>query len=146
MRPRPASLFAACVLVSLGWLGVEPLLAPALPRGAQEAATQTTPAAPTVIKAEANLVLVDVITTDKKGNYIQDLEVKDFHVFEDDDEQPITSFSRAADVKTAGPEQRRYLVLFFDNSTMAPSDQLRARQAASQFVAQTAPTARLIAV
>ena len=45
-----------------------------------------------VFKAETRLVLVDTIVTDKKGNYITDLTVKDFKVWEDNKEQPIKSF------------------------------------------------------
>ena len=48
------------------------------------------------IKVETRLVLVDTIVTDKKGNYITDLQQKDFKVLEDDKEQPVKSFSRLA--------------------------------------------------
>ena len=82
-----------------------------------------------VIKAETNLVLVDVIATDKKGNYITDLEKKEFHVFEDDAEQPISSFSRESDIQPNAPDRQRYMVLFFDDSTMDPALQIQARQA-----------------
>ena len=69
-------------------------------------------------KAETRLVLVDTVVTDKKGNYITDLQQKDFKVWEDDKEQPVNSFSSETTVAPAGKEQPRYLVLFFDNSTM----------------------------
>lgn len=45
------------------------------------------------LKAEARLVLVDTVVTDKKGNYIHDLAQKDFRVWEDNKEQTIKSFS-----------------------------------------------------
>jgi VWFA-related protein len=134
-------LFAA-----LGGLGLEPASAPGAPGGAQNPSPQAIPGAPVVIKTEANLVLVDAVVTDKKGNYIKDLEQKDFHVFEDDAEQRITSFSRAADIQPAAPEQQRYMVLFFDDSTMAPGDQSRAREAAAKYVEGTALPNRLMAV
>ena len=38
-------------------------------------------------------MLVDTVVTDKKGNYVRDLTVKDFKVWEDNKEQPIKNFS-----------------------------------------------------
>ena len=99
-----------------------------------------------MIKAETNLVLVDVIATDKKGNYIKDLEKKDFHVYEDDAEQTISSFSHEADIQPNGPAHQRYMVLFFDDSTMNPGLQIRAREEAGKFVESTASPNRLMAV
>src|ERR1700692_27800 len=46
-----------------------------------------------VIRAETRLVLVDTVVTDKKGNPVRDLAQKDFKVWEDGKEQPVTSFS-----------------------------------------------------
>ncbi len=82
-----------------------------------------------VIKTESNLVLVDVIATDKKGNYIKDLQKKDFHVFEDDAEQTIASFSHETDTEPNAPGHQHYMVLFFDDSTMDPALQAHARAA-----------------
>ncbi|MBZ5516571.1 MAG: VWA domain-containing protein, partial [Acidobacteriia bacterium] len=102
---------------------------------------------PTVLRGEANLVLVDVVAMDKKQKYVRDLAAKEFHVFEDGKEQPITSFTRTSDAQSPqAPAQPRYMVLFFDNSTMDPSEQQRARQAAGQFVAKSASPDRLMAV
>ena len=61
---------------------------------AQQAAT---PADQTVIRTETRVVLVDAVVTDKKGNYVRDLTAKDFRVWEDNKEQPVTSFSFEAD-------------------------------------------------
>ena len=80
-----------------------------------------------IIKTESSLVVVDVVATDKKGNYIQDLQKTDFHVFEDDAEQPITAFSHETEIQPNGPAHPRYMVLFFDDSTMDPSLQVQAR-------------------
>ena len=89
-----------------------------------------------VIKKESRLVLVDAVVTDKKGNYIRDLKQDEFKVYEDDKEQQVSSFSFGSD--TGGPEsnntQKRYLVLFFDNSSMALPDQMSARTAAAKFI------------
>jgi len=99
-----------------------------------------------VIKAETRLVLVDAVVTDKKGEYIRDLEAKDFRVWEDNKEQSITSFSFEADPKSPNNAQKRYLVLFFDNSTMDPGDQVRAREAAAKFIDANAGPNRLMAI
>jgi VWFA-related protein len=134
-------------LLAFGWLGQSAAQAPAAAGGGQQAAAQAQATAPGVIRAEVNVVLVDVVATDKKGNYISDLQQNEFRVFEDDKEQPISSFSRATEAEAAqGPVQPRYVVLFFDNSTMNPVDQARARQAAAQFVEKTASRDRLMAV
>src|SRR6266704_1777469 len=77
-----------------------------------------------VIKKESKLVLVDSVVTDKKGNYIRDLAQNDFKVFEDNKEQPVSTFSTGADAATQASGQRHYLILFFDNSTMAAPDQI----------------------
>lgn len=147
MRLRRLSVLLMFLTLAIGGLGLSPAQAPADPGGAQQPGGQTPTAAPGTIKAEANLVLVDAVVTDKKGNYIRDLEAQDFKLFEDDQEQPIASFSRASDATApSGPGQRRYIVLFFDNSTMAAADQIRARQAAAQFIEKSASNDRLMAV
>jgi len=56
--------------------------------------------ADTVIHTTSNLVLVDVVVTDK-GKAIHNLERSQFHVFEDGHEQTITSFDEHDD--TAAP-------------------------------------------
>jgi VWFA-related protein len=132
--------------IALGWLGLDSATAPAAAGGGQNPSPQAVATAPGMIKAETNLVLVDAIVTDKKGNYIKDLEQKQFHVFEDDVEQKTISFSRGADIQPNAPQQQRYMVLFFDNSTMDPGDQTRARQAAAKFVEGTASPNRMMAV
>src|SRR5581483_880707 len=91
----------------------------------------------TVIRTEAREVPVDVVVMDKKNNYVHDLEKKDFKVYEDDKAQSITSFSFEANPASSA-DQKRYLVLFFDNSTMAFGDQARARDAAAKFIDKNA--------
>jgi VWFA-related protein len=87
-----------------------------------------------VLRTETKLVLVDTVVTDKKGNYIHDLESKDFKVWEDNKEQEIKSFSFEAGTANPNNPQKHYLVLFFDNSTMDFGAQGRARQAAAKFI------------
>jgi VWFA-related protein len=99
-----------------------------------------------VIRTETRLVLVDTVVTDKKGAYIHDLALKDFRVWEDNKEQSIKNFSFEADPASPSGSQKRYLVLFFDNSTMNPGDQIRARQAAARFIDNNAGPNRLMAI
>ena len=99
-----------------------------------------------VIRTETRLVLVDTVVVDKKGTYLHDLTAKDFHVWEDNKEQSIKSFSFEADPKAPSNSQTRYLVLFFDNSTMEPGDQIRARDAAAKFIDTNAGPNRLMAI
>lgn len=108
----------------------------------------------TVIRSETRLVLVDAVVTDKKGAYVRDLSKKDFKVFEDNKEQQVKSFSFEADPNSPTASQPRYLVLFFDNSTMSPQAgsgmgvgfQMQARQAAMKFIDSNAAPNHLMAV
>ncbi|MFZ0802459.1 MAG: VWA domain-containing protein, partial [Terriglobales bacterium] len=128
---------AGCCFLGLSaWVG----LAQAQQPNADAAANVPT------IKAESRVVLVDTVVTDKQGNYLRDLTMKDFKVWEDNKEQVITSFSFEDDAASPTRAQKQYLVLFFDNSTMDAGDQTRARQAAAQFIDANAGPNRLIAV
>src|SRR5579864_9254989 len=98
------------------------------------------------IKVETRVVLVDTVVTDKKGNYIRDLDANDFKLWEDGKEQAVTSFTREdANPDPANPH-KHYLVLFFDNSTMEFGDQAKAREAAAKFVDSNSGPDHLIAV
>src|SRR5467141_1613993 len=139
-----------------GWLVVALMFlvpVPARSRGQEQPPPPPPPTAATaeqqpvvVIKKESKLVLVDSVVTDKKGNYIRDLTQNDFKVFEDNKEQAVSTFSTGADAATQANGQRRYLILFFDNSTMAAPDQIQARSAATKFIAANAGPDRLMAV
>ena len=91
-------------------------------------------------------MLVDTVVTDKKGAYIHDLTAKDFRVYEDGKEQTIKSFSYEADPATPENSRPRYLVLFFDNSSMETADQVQARIAAAKFIDTNAGPNRLMAI
>src|SRR5271155_776518 len=114
--------------------------APASP--AAEPSQQSGPA----IKAESRLVLVDAVVTDKKGAYVHDLTQNDFKVYEDNKEQAVSTFSFGADTAIQAQGQKRYLILFFDNSTMAMPDQIQARDAAKKFIDANAGPDRMMAV
>jgi VWFA-related protein len=118
----------------------------ATPAAAPAAAAEQQPGV--IIKKESRLVLVDAVVTDKKGNYIRDLTEKDFKVYEDNKEQAVASFSSGTDaaIQAKGSAQKRYLILFFDNSSMAAPDQIQARGAATKFVTANAGPDRLMAV
>jgi VWFA-related protein len=109
----------------------------------QQPASQV--AAP-AIKSESRTVRVDVVVTDKKGNYVHDLKADDFKVYEDNKQQPVTNFSFGADPNAPGASTRHYLILFFDNSTMDARDQIQARAAAAKFIDQNAGPDRVMAV
>jgi VWFA-related protein len=136
-------ILIALFVPALMWMGQKTEGISATP-GANAAAQANGPAVAQgvmnggVIKKQANLVLVDAIVTDKKGHYVDNLTAKDFHVYQDGKEQRITSFEQAAG--QAGPHapgRRRYITLFFDDSTMEMADQLFARKAAGQFIQKT---------
>jgi VWFA-related protein len=92
------------------------------------------------------VVRVDVVVTDKKGNYVHDLTSKDFHVFDNNQEQPIINFSYGTAPNSTGRPDRRYLVLFFDDSTMDSGDQINARAAAQKFIDANVSQDRVMAV
>ena len=126
---------------------------PAAATGDQAAAT--TPATTTenqapgtaaVLRTESKLVRVDVVVTDKKGNYVKDLTANDFEVFEDNKQQRVSSFSFGTDPSGPAGSQRHYMILFFDNSTMDPTDQGRARQSAAKFIDANAGPDRVMAI
>src|SRR5229473_2139997 len=64
---------------------------------AQQAPVQQSPAPPAVqapqaIRATTELVLVNVVARDKKGNLVRDLKREDFTVLEDGQKQQVSSF------------------------------------------------------
>jgi VWFA-related protein len=108
--------------------------------------TPTQPAAPpTVIKTETKLVLVDVVATSKKGQYIDDLTQKNFRVWEDNKEQQIKTFSYGPD--PSSPDAgKRYLILYFDSNTLTATELGQARIAAQHFIESNAGPDRLMLV
>jgi VWFA-related protein len=140
MRDRRPVLLIS--LICLSWMFLE--------AGSNSVAYAQQPAAADtadigVIRTETRLVLVDTVVTDKKGEYVRDLVQKDFKVWEDGKEQSVTSFS-FEESTGSGTAKPRYLVLFFDNSTMDIGDQARARDAAAKFIDANAGPDHLIAV
>lgn len=125
---------------SLKFLAVMAVLAPALATTQSQQPSATATNSIETLKVETHVVLVDTVVTDKKGNYIRDLTERDFKVWEDGKEQPVTSFSREDVNADPAHAQKHYMVLFFDNSTMEFADQAKARDAAAKFIdANSAP-------
>ncbi len=136
--------------ISLGWVltSASPARAqdaPAAPPAAAEPASQSPQNGP-VVRSETRLVRVDVIVTDKKGNYIHDLTANDFKVYDDNKQQEVANFSFGADPNSPAAAERRYTVLFFDDSSMDASDQPRARAAAVKFIDANVAPDRALAV
>lgn len=101
------------------------------------------------LKAEARLVLVDAVVTGKKDEPIHGLEAKDFHVFEDGKEQPITAFQTRSGPATPGISRQQRLVLLIDaqgDQGLPPDDLKWIQQSAAKFVADNAGPNRLMSV
>ncbi|MGD1103357.1 MAG: VWA domain-containing protein, partial [Terriglobia bacterium] len=124
-----------------------------------------------ILRAQTNLVLVDVRVYDKTGKPVTDLKQSDFRVTEDGVQQTISAFSLENIEKlaqaTGGNEQaqvidlaklppevnaeqmlqdHRLLVFFFDLSSMQPDELMRALKASNDFVTNRMTPADLIAV
>ena len=144
MRSRRLALLIVtiCVASCGAWLqlGSDRNVAYAQPSAQEDSGN------PAVFHAETRLVLVDTVVTDKKGNYVRDLAQKDFKVWEDGKEQPVTSFSYEESAGSPTNARPHYMVLFFDNSTMDVGDQAQARAAAAKFIDANAGPDRLIAI
>ena len=127
------------------------------------------------IQVTSELVLVNVVAHDKKGNLVRDLKKGDFTVFEDGKKQEISTFDfeNVDELDTAGAAEatvsgaagpgtllrsakkaapsldardRRLILLFFDFSAMDPEQIERSVDAAKKFVDTKMQTADLIAV
>jgi VWFA-related protein len=127
------------------------------------------------IEVTTELVLVNVVARDKKGNLIRDLKKGDFTVFEDGKKQDISTFDfeNVDELATAGAAEatvsgatgtgsllrsgkkapasldardRRLMLLFFDFSAMDPEQIDRSVEAAKKFVSTKMQPADLMAV
>src|SRR5579885_775909 len=151
-------------LAAIALLGIAPLTF------AQEPAAPLIPQTP--IRVSTDLVLVNVVARDKKGNLVRDLKKEDFTLYEDAKKQQILSFD-FEDVDqlaaAAGPtitgaapgallrsgkkaaatldaRDRRLIVLFFDFSAMEPEEIDRSVDAAKKFVRGKLQPADLVAL
>jgi len=129
-----------------------------------------------VFRASSNLVLVTVFARDKQGKPLAGLTKEDFTLIENGKPQTISVFdfqridavvpapatalterpaaAVAPPVEAAKPElsererlrDRRLLVLYFDWSSMQSTDQVRAKEAAGQFVRTQMTPADLVSM
>jgi VWFA-related protein len=126
-----------------------------------------------VVRVSTEVVLVNVIARDKKGNLIRDLKKEDFTVYEDGQRQQLTSFDfenvdqlttagaadttvtdaagnggllRAPQGKTLEGRDRRLMLLFFDFSAMEPDEIDRAVDAGKKCVQANMQAADLVAL
>jgi len=84
-----------------------------------------------VIRISSNLVSVPVTVMNRQGQYVVDLEQKDFHVYEDGVEQPIVLFSNV--------DQPFSVVLLIDTSGSTAPFIEQIKGAAKAFVEQLRP-------
>jgi len=137
----------------------------------QAGVPQTAPA----IRATTELVLVNVVARDKKGNLVRDLKREDFTVLEDGQKQQVSSFdfenidemalvgqttpvatgsaAEAGPANASGPSaavvdarDRRLILLFFDFSAMDTDQIDRAVDSAKKYVDSRMQPADMIAV
>ena len=88
-----------------------------------------------VLRVTANLVSVPVTVRNRQGQYIIDLQQKDFRIFEDGVEQAIGHFSNV--------DQPFSVILLIDTSGSAAPFLTQIKSAAKAFVEQLRPTDRV---
>src|SRR5579863_501568 len=124
------------------------------------------------IRVSTELVLVNVVARDKKGNPVRDLKQVDFTLYEDGKKQQISTFdfedvdqlpitagatvtgaahgtllrSTKKSPPTLDARDRRLIVLFFDFSAMEPDQIDRSVDAAKKFVSTKMQPADLLAL
>lgn len=124
-----------------------------------------------VIRAFADLVMIDVQVTDRAGKLVKGLRPEQFVVLEDDKSQKVASFdyydieametAAAGDARpivvalgaVAAPEKvrqavrdHRLIVLFFDLTSLQSDELLRSTDAAQRFLREQMTPADLVAV
>lgn len=96
-----------------------------------------------VVRVDTSLVMVPVIVTDRKGNYVVDLAREDFHIHQDGIEQEINYFSPAS----LSPADKPFTIaLLLDVSDSTQVKLQRIQDAAIAFVDQLQPDDSVIVV
>src|SRR3974390_2771181 len=124
------------------------------------------------MRVTTEIVLVNVIARDKKGNLIRDLKPSDFTLYEDGQKQQVASFDfeNVDELQTAGVagetvtgtaqglgvppakgrwmdgRDRRLMLLFFDFSAMEPEEIDRAVEAGKKYVQTNMQPADMVAL
>jgi len=136
-------------------------------------AQQTPPSSQPVLRSSSDLVRIDVEVTDRSGKPVKGLKADQFTITDDGQAQRVSIFSyedieavetasdakvkpvviavdspsdAAAEIAGEQARDRRMLVLFFDLTSMAPDDLVRAHDAAAKFVKQQMTKADLVSV
>ena len=126
-----------------------------------------------VVRVSTEIVLVNVIARDKRGNLIRDLKKEDFTVYEDGQKQQLSSFDfeNVDELTAAGAagaivtgaagtggllstkqnetieaRDRRLMLLFFDFSAMEPDEIDRAVDAGKKYVQANMQPADMVAL
>jgi VWFA-related protein len=163
------------IFVAVG-LSLAPVSAPAQQQAPPAPSQQQQPPQPNptfVLRAQSNVVRIDIAVVDGSGKPIKGLRADQFVVSDDGKQQKISSFSYSdiEKVETAtednarpivipvdneGPgateavtdtvRDRRMIVLFFDMTSMETDDILRAHSAAQKFLKQQMTPADLVSV
>jgi VWFA-related protein len=145
MSIRAFRIIAPCVLQA-GLLAAQSPLSPSDPN----------------FRVSVNVVQVDVVITDAKGNHVTDLHPGDFEIFENGKRQNIAYFSQIASPRpespatspnkpaTATPLQdqdiHRSIVLMIDDSPHSEPEVLSVIAAGKQFIADRMQPSDLVAV
>ncbi len=122
---------------------------------AQQAADAPAPQPPVTFRVDVDYVEVDTVVTDEQGNFIRDLRMSDFQIFEDGEPQEVTVFSLVdipiersdrplfadrsiePDVRSnRQPFDGRLYVLLLDDLHTSPLHAVRVRLAAQRFIEQ----------
>src|SRR5690348_694309 len=163
---RTVAFLAIAALVSPGGLAQNPQQPAPPPPPPQVSANQKG-----AIRSAVNLVEVDVAITDRDGKLLKGLRQDQFSIAEDGKDQKISTFDyydvekmEKADAtetapitipigSVAGAEElrqqvrdRRMIVLFFDLSSLQPTDLTRSTVAAKQFLSKQMTPADLVGV
>jgi VWFA-related protein len=140
---------------------------------AQDSSQPPPQQSPYRVRVTSELVLVNVVVHDKKGNLVRDLKKDDFTVLEDGKRQAISTFDfenvdalqsagaaektvsgtasegsvlKPADKPVLDARDRRLMLLFFDFSGMEPEEIDRSVDAAKKFVNTRMQPADLLAL
>src|SRR5258706_1007027 len=170
---KARALLTATLLVLNASLSAFAQSAPQAPQSQQT--QQTQPAQQQYrVRVTSELVLVNVVVRDKKGNLVRDLKKEDFTLLEEGKRQTISTFDfeNVDELATAGATEatvsgtapdrgllrstdqsaalnardRRLMLLFFDFSGMEPEDIERSVNAAKKIVQTRMQPADLIAL
>jgi VWFA-related protein len=126
--------------------------------------TMSSAASDTVLKIDVNLVQLDAVVTDSKGNPVGDLKAEDFEALQDGKAQTITHFTyvkTVAATANAGPEAagtaqgatiprredvRRTIAIVVDDLGLSFESTVRVRAAVKKFVAEKVQPGDLVAI